>query len=416
MSEPIKHEFKLLAELVVPVQSKIMSGRDESLPYVGLEQIRSRTAHLNDWLSATSSISTNAVFQAGDILFGKLRPNLRKCVSAPFDGYCSTDILVLRARASVNPRFATRVFQSDLVGRAAERTAIGTKMPRTSWEALREVLVFVPATREQEAIADVLDRIDTSIQQTETTLDKLKQLKQGLLHDLLTRGIDSNGELRPTFAEAPDLYKHSPVGMIPAEWSANPFEVLCSSSAFGPRFPSDAYDESGPLTTLRTTDMDDEGSISLETMPRAAIPPVRFADHLLQSADLVISRSGSCGIAGVFYGHSLPVVPGAFLIRFRLYEPPRSEFYRRYFNSSVGRPRLERLAEGGVQKNIKGSDVLNLRVPVPPLEESNVILRTLQTTEQLFDLQTASLQKLREEKLGLMDDLLTGRVRVTSLL
>lgn len=281
---------------------------------------------------------------------------------------------------------------------------------------LAKVLVPAPELRQQGKVAQVLDTLDTTIHETEAIIGKLKAVKQGLLHDLLTRGIDAKGELRPPQADAPHLYKESPLGWIPKEWACRPFGELCESSAFGPRFPSDAYDENGPLATLRTTDMDDEGAISLSTMPRAAIKPSVFADHLLRPGDLVISRSGTCGVTGVFAGHDIPVVPGAFLIRFRLKDLRLNRFYRRYFNSSLGRPHLERLAVGGVQKNIKGSDVLCLQVPHPGHAEAVAIADRLESVEHDIEGNQQLLTKLQLQKSGLMDDLLTGRVRVTPLL
>lgn len=281
---------------------------------------------------------------------------------------------------------------------------------------VRAHLVPLPPCLEQKKIAEILDTLDTALQETEAIIAKLKAVKQGLLHDLLTRGIDANGELRPPQAEAPHLYKQSPSGWIPKEWGCKPFGELCESSAFGPRFPSDAYDENGPLATLRTTDMDNEGNISLSTMPRAAIAPTVFADHLLRPGDIVISRSGTCGVTGVFVSHDIPVVPGAFLIRFRLRDVRLNRFYRRYFNSSLGRPYLERLAVGGVQKNIKGSDVLCLLVPAPSPAEAIAFAERVESVEHDIDSNQHLLAKLRLQKSGLMDDLLTGRVRVTPLL
>jgi len=72
---------------------------------------------------------------------------------------------------------------------------------------------------EQRVAGAVLDTIDSTIRQTEAIIEKLKQVKQGLLHDLLTRGIDANGELRPPQCRAPHLYNNSPLGWIPHGWS-----------------------------------------------------------------------------------------------------------------------------------------------------------------------------------------------------
>jgi type I restriction enzyme S subunit len=321
-------------------------------------------------------------------------------------------------RLSTGMRWLSFVLQSAAYRRYVEVHATGTSgsmknLPKSKLFALP---VCYPAKREQEKVAEILDTLDTAIQHTEAIIAKLKAVKRGLLHDLLTRGIDANGELRAPQSEALHLYKESPLGWIPKEWDCKQFGKLCESSAFGPRFPSDAYDESGPLATLRTTDMDDEGNISLSTMPRAAIAPAVFADHLLRLGDIVISRSGTCGVTGVFDGHDIPVVPGAFLIRFRLHDRRLNRFYRRYFNSSLGRPRLERLAVGGVQKNIKGTEVLCLEMPALLPEEAVEIAERVESVEANVDRNLRMLTKLTWQKSGLMDDLLTGRVRVTPLL
>jgi len=153
--------------------------------------------------------------------------------------------------------------------------------------------------------------------------------------------------------------------------------------------------------------MDDEGAISLKTMPLADIAPNSLESHLLEAGDLLISRSGTCGIAAVFPGHNVPTVPGAFLIRFRLHNGDSAPFYRRYFNSSVGRPFLDRLAVGGVQKNIKGSAVLALVVPAPPLPEQRKIAEVLETVDEAIRKTEQIIAKLRQVKQGLLHDLLT---------
>ncbi len=222
---------KPLSSLVSLADAKITVRKDPTTPYVGLENIPSRGAQLSGWELASSSISTNCVFQSGDILFGKLRPNLRKCVVAPFNGYCSTDILVLRSNPGIDPSFAGKVLRSERVGVAAERTAVGTKMPRTSWKHLSKLDVFCPGLPEQSKIAQILDNLDTTIHKTEAIIFKLKAVKQGLQHDLLTRGIDANGDLRP-----PPVRGATPLQGITA-W--------VDSDSVGDRFDSQCHDKLG---------------------------------------------------------------------------------------------------------------------------------------------------------------------------
>src|SRR5688572_6026337 len=95
-----------LDSMVVLVNDKVTASKDPSKPYVGLEHLPSGGSLLLGTAESGQSISTNNVFRAGDVLFGKLRPRLRKSVRVPFAGYCSTDILVLRPAAEVDPIFA----------------------------------------------------------------------------------------------------------------------------------------------------------------------------------------------------------------------------------------------------------------------------------------------------------------------
>lgn len=112
---------------------------------------------------------------------------------------------------------------SNHVTAQAVRNAIGSSYPALNDSDVRCLKIFLPSYGEQQRVSQVLDTLGTAIHETEAIIAKLKAVKQGLLHDLLTRGIDANGELRPPQAEAPHLYKESPLGWIPQEWAALPF-------------------------------------------------------------------------------------------------------------------------------------------------------------------------------------------------
>jgi type I restriction enzyme S subunit len=160
-------------------------------------------------------------------------------------------------------------------------------------------------------------------------------------------------------------------------WKEVEFGELVTHSAFGPRFSGEAYDEDGNVATLRTTDLDNNGRISYETMPRARLNEDAFSNRLLQDGDLVITRSGTCGIAAVFHSCALPVLPGAFLIRFRLNQTADSGFFRYYFNSPVGRANILSVVRGAVQQNLNITNVELLRVPLPPREQQESITSIL---------------------------------------
>jgi type I restriction enzyme S subunit len=140
--------------------------------------------------------------------------------------------------------------------------------------------------------------------------------------------------------------------LTPYSWQEVVFEHIVVDSAFGPRFPGTAYADDGNIATLRTTDISADGYISYGTMPLAQLDEATFAKHFLRPGDLVITRSGRIGTTAIFEGHENLVLPGAFLIRFRLSKKANPRFFRYWFNSSLGQQRLLSVARGAAQQNI----------------------------------------------------------------
>ena len=264
----------------------------------------------------------------------------------------------------------------------------------------------------QKKIALILETIDQVIEKTETLIQKYQQIKQGLMHDLFTRGVTSDGKLRPTREQAPELYKETPIGWIPKEWEYLSIGKYTESWAMGPRFSAEEYNENGNVATLRTTDIDQAGHIEYSTMPIATLKIDTYKSHLLKKGDFVITRSGTCGICAVFASFSKAVLPGAFLIRFRFNRNLSEKYVKNFFNSECGKPLIQRVTEGGVQKDLRGTSFHNINFPCPILKEQKRInLRIHAINKKIIKEQTLKV-KLLEQKLGLMKDLLTGRVRV----
>lgn len=180
-------------------------------------------------------------------------------------------------------------------------------------------------------------------------------------------------------------------------WSEVPFDAIIADSAFGPRFSGDCYADDGNVATLRTTDLSPDGSISLDTMPHARIDEDKFEGHFLKVGDLVISRSGRIGTTALFDGYHKPVLPGAFLIRFRLdLSKAYPLFFRLFFNSNEGQQRLLSVAQGAAQQNINITNVRKLSVPLPPLSEQRRIARLLACYDDLI--------AINQRRIALLED------------
>lgn len=353
MNLPRGWESVPFAECCIRVADNRKPSECKGRPYLGLEHLRAGFPALLGVGNGSDIASAKTAFHTGDVLFGKLRPYLRKGLRAPFDGVCSTDVLVFRAKNGARSEYLGYLIHTDPFVEQAIRTTSGLNHPRTSWDGLRGFLVSLPPLDEQRQIAVVLAAVQRAIERQERLIALTTELQKALMSKLFTEG--TRGE----------PLKQTEIGPLPQSWRVVSIRQECSECAFGPRFSSKEYGPDGAITTLRTTDLDDDGQIDYTHAPRANLDRTRFASHFLRPGDIVVSRSGTCGIASVFEGYERPVLPGAFLIRLRMRDSVWPQYLRHYLNSAQGRARTAVIAEGAIQKNISGTRLQDLLIPLP---------------------------------------------------
>jgi len=168
---------------------------DPSTPYIALEHMPKRSIALADWGAADGLESNKFEFKRGEILFGKLRPYFHKVGVAPVDGVCSTDIVVVAAKAAKWFGFVLGHVSSDAFVEHTNAGSTGTKMPRTSWGEMARYPVVLPPEKVAAAFTSqmrvAVDRVIASIHECGT----LAALRDTLLPKLIS------GELRVTSVE-----------------------------------------------------------------------------------------------------------------------------------------------------------------------------------------------------------------------
>ena len=153
---------------------------------VELDDIEQRSGQLLEYAMARNSTSSKYHFCAGDVLFGRLRPYLRKFWHADRDGICTTEIWPLMVnRNEIDSGFLYGIVQSDPFIAAAS-ISYGTHMPRADWNVMRNFEISLPEIQEQRAIASVLSDMDAEIAVLEQRRDKTHAIKQGMMQQLLT--------------------------------------------------------------------------------------------------------------------------------------------------------------------------------------------------------------------------------------
>ena len=275
-------------------------------------------------------------------------------------------------------------------------------------------LRFPVSLLEQRRIAEILSTLDEAIEQTEALIAKHQQIKAGLMHDLFTRGVTPDGHLRPTRGQAPDLYKESMLGWIPMEWEVKPLRDLTIKIADRDHTTPEYVDD-GVIMVSPTNLFDDEG------IDFAACRNIPLRDHLInrrktdiESGDLILHRIGA-GLGDVrLVTDDMPEF--SILHSMALVRPLRSAVSAEYLLWSFrSYPVLLQMDIGTQSIGVPdlGLDKIgSLLFPVAPHGEQTIIANSLRTQAEAGGAERSCLVKLRQQKHGLMHDLLTGRVRV----
>ena len=159
---------------------------------IELEHIEPSTGRLLGYDGFKGKASAKNHFQNEDILFGKLRPYLKKFWFCEFNGACSTELMVFRAKPKTHPKYIYYIAQQDSFIENSVSKSFGTKMPRTSWKIISEFSLPTPPLPEQQKIANILSIVDEKLEVLQEKKQQYQELKRGLMQQLLT------GKLRVT--------------------------------------------------------------------------------------------------------------------------------------------------------------------------------------------------------------------------
>lgn len=294
-------------------------------------------------------------------------------------------------------------YKLSTLGLERLNTASGTPGLNRS-EAYR-LLVAFPPPEEQSRIASILHQADRAVLESHLMVEKLKRLKRGLMQDLFRYGIDQDGRIR---SEATHRFKDSPLGRIPEEWEAAGLFETCKLINGRP-FKPEEWAESG-LPIIRIENLND---------PDANYHYCDFevpAKYLIRSGDLLISWSGTPATSfGIFVWDRGNAVLNQHIFKAILSENVDTQYF--YFAYQNMLDEMIRQSHGGVGlQHITKEDLKQLRLVIPKQSEQSRIASVLSQADGAMQQEETFRQKLLAIKRGLMDDLLSGKVRVNHLI
>jgi type I restriction enzyme S subunit len=269
-----------------------------------------------------------------------------------------------------------------------------------------------PSMPERQIITQVLDVLEAAVRDTIVAIAKLRAVKQGLLHDLLTRGIDANGELRPPQWEAPHLYQESQLGFIPADWTVRTLKEITSSPiCYGIVQVLEHILDGIPVLAIR----DLEGDYLTGIHRTAKSIDAAYPRSRVRSGDVLLSIKGTIGRIGVVPDHFVGNISRDVAL-IRPAEAIRPDFLAQLLRSPFGQNIISQAQVGTTRAEISIAPLRKIAVTLPEVEEQERIELALRSADDRLREEEKSLGKLTSMTSGLMDDLLTGRVRVTPLL
>ncbi|MEA4811889.1 MAG: restriction endonuclease subunit S [Anaerolineaceae bacterium] len=371
------------------------------LACIELENISKETGQMIGVTDPSKQSSQKNVFYKGNVLFGKLRPYLKKFLYCDFDGVCSSEIWVLSSKNGCQSKYLFYLIQTSQFIRIADQSS-GTKMPRADWTNVSKLVVPIPSVQEQEKIIQILSTWDRGIERVQRLIEAKQQRKKGLMQGLLT------GRLRfPEFGESINTSE-----AFPTDWEVKKLKQVFSQidRPLGSHIPESVLSISAKI-----------GFVDQKTKFGKVVAGKSLEIYiLLQRGEFAYNRGNSNAYPqGCIYmlteydEGAIPNVYYAFRVKSGDIFP---QFYQYYFESGLLNPQLKMFisssARGDGLFNISSKDFFGIKIVVPPFEEQKMIASVLCGIDEQIALLKKYLEKLKEQKKGLMQKLLTGEIRV----
>ncbi len=332
-------------------------GSFQNLPYVGMEHMESCTGKLLGTISSNSVLSSSFKFNKGEILYGRLRPYLKKVYVAEFDGCCSTEVFPINSD-SIEAGFIKYWFLSDKITNMVNKTSAGCRMPRGNMNEVKNFLIGFPEDRKEQK--RIVKRLDAAFE----NIDKLK----------------ANAEKQ--LAEAQNLFKRSLAkAMEPKEgWDSCTFDSITKKYEVGLvkslkeqaaslRFP---YIKMGNMTNFNVLDLSNIVYVDAlkEEVERFRLEKNDFLFNTRNSRDLV-------GKTCVFNEEGLYLYNNN-IARIRFDDCVDPSFINYLFLTNTIKDQLDKIKKGTTNVwAIYYKELKNILVPIPPLAEQQRIVERL---------------------------------------
>lgn len=384
---------------------------------IGLENIEGKTGR---YIESSSEFEGNGVgFDVGDIIYGKLRPYLQKVWIAAFSGNAVGDFFVFRATKNCYNKYLFYVMLSDGFTTMCNGATIGTKMPRVSSDFIRGLHFYLPPLYEQRAIATYLDEkcgeINRAIDVQKKKIDLLNELKQTIITDAVTKGLDPNATMKDSGVEW--------IGEIPEHWEVMKLNFACkkvtdfvASGSFADLRKNVTYlDEPDYAMLVRTADLSGKDKATAKVYVSKHSYKFLSNSNLFGGEIILPNIGASIGDVYIVPEHiyeKATLGPNSIM----LISKTDNHFLYYLFRSKRWREALIILGQAAAQGKFNKTEVRGLKVIIPPITKQQAIVAHIEKKVSKIDLQISRanrrIELLEELKQSIITEAVTGKIKV----
>ena len=358
------------------------------LPILRIAQINN--PHKVDDYYDGNDIDDGHFITKGDLIFS-WSATLKAEIWSHYDAVLNQHIFKVTEKVGTN-----RIYLQQLLDYAIPKLAEsshGSTMKHIKKGVLDEFFSPIPPLPEQKKIASILTSVDEVIENTQKQINKLQDLKKATMNELLTKGIGHTE------------FKDSELGRIPKSWEVAQIGDVTSFSQ-GIQVDVEQHHETKDDSKVRFVRISDY--TKLDETPRY-IDSALALKGLVEKDDVVMIRYGEAGrvcrgIVGAIANNLFTIRPSPRLLKDYLYY---------YCASEEIRSKVEALSASSAMPAVSFSSLRTLKLKIPPVDEQDLIVSAISSLDRSIEIHSQKLSQTQSLKKSLMQDLLTGKVRVT---
>ena len=359
---------------------------NESKKCIELEHLSQETGELLGYTDSTAQASTKNAFTKGQVLFGKLRPYLKKFWLSQFDGVCSSEIWVLNGKKLAN-NYLFQFIQTNKFNQIANVSS-GSKMPRSDWKYMVQVPFKYTTKPEQQKIAAFLTAVDTKIEQLSNKKALLGEYKKGLMQQIFSQAIRFKADDGSDF---PD-------------WEEKKLGDVCKLQG-GYAFKSAEFQKHG-IPIIRISNISNNNDF-IDNRNLVYYNEIKNSDKfIIKNGDLIVAMSGATTGKSSIYN----LIEDAYLNqRVGLFKANNSlldyGFLIQIVFSYIFATQLDSVLVAGAQPNVSSKDIEGFEISLPSKIEQNKIANFLSSIDSKIEQVGKQLDESKQFKKALLQQM-----------